>query len=282
MRKSLLIACGLVASLSVLAACRGDRGSSSATTAPAPTSVAQASYTGGSQMLSANGRQMQLLSGGAGPRSTVIILHGGLSSVSKMQAKAPIGSELAARGINAVYLYGTPQFRVGDRATWNAGSCCGSAMEQNVDDIGYISAAISTLVAQGIADPGRVYLAGHSNGGMMSYRYACTRPGSITGVIGMAAPFVASSCPSASGVRILHIQGRRDETVPIAGGGKGDRLMGSGFPSTEQTLSILRNAGASVEVLYLNSAEHQVDTINTSALRELGQSLGGIIGNFVN
>ena len=43
-----------------------------------------------------------------------------------------------------------------------------------VDDVGFIASMIERLVDEGLADPGRVYLTGFSDGAIMSYRLLCT------------------------------------------------------------------------------------------------------------
>jgi hypothetical protein len=53
--------------------------------------------------------------------------------------------------------------------TWNATHCCAQAMRNHVDDVGFISALIDRLVAQGRADPNRIYVTGMSNGAMMTH-----------------------------------------------------------------------------------------------------------------
>ena len=55
----------------------------------------------------------------------------------------------------------------------NAGSCCGSAVSQGVDDVGFVNAMIDAVDAAYCVDPKRVYAAGFSNGGMLSNRLAC-------------------------------------------------------------------------------------------------------------
>ena len=46
------------------------------------------------------------------------------------------------------------------------------------DDLGFLRALLDRLVAQGIAAPDAVHLAGFSNGGLMAFALAC-RPGSV-------------------------------------------------------------------------------------------------------
>ncbi|QFT64316.1 PHB depolymerase family esterase [Roseivivax sp. THAF30] len=272
---------GATAAVGLLAACGNGRLAQAVDNANSNNATSVSASAGGTDTISVAGRPIDIVRApGSGPKPTFLVLHGGLSSADRFRAKVPIGDELAARGFNAAYLQGTQQFRRSDRATWNAGSCCGSAAEQNVDDVGYISQAINSLVSQGIAQRGRIYLIGHSNGAMMAYRYACSRPGDVQGVVAMSGPLLLGSCANAAGVRVAHIHGRRDSLVPVAGGGRGENLSGEDFPSVQDTISKMERAGAFVQVIILEGAEHEVGTVNAALQNERGQSIGAFAASF--
>ena len=64
--------------------------------------------------------------------------------------------------------------------TWNAGACCGPARDRGVDDVGFLDALVAALRRDdGVGD---VYAVGFSNGAMMSYAWACARPGALAGI----------------------------------------------------------------------------------------------------
>jgi polyhydroxybutyrate depolymerase len=212
----------------------------------------------------------------------VLVLHGGLSSAERVQGVLPLYDEAARSGFRLAYLDGTLEGRErANRRTWNAGDCCSEARDRGINDVGYISSVISTLVAQGLTSPGQVYLLGHSNGAMMSYRFACTRPDLVAGVMGLAGVFVMSSCPNSAGVRILHVHGLEDRLVPIGGGGGGDRLAGAPFRSVQQTTDALRAGGARVDVLFVPGADHPVESIDSAMRSALGLSIAARLGQFV-
>lgn len=48
-----------------------------------------------------------------------------------------------------------------------------------VDDVGFLAALIDRLVAEGVADPARVFVAGASRGGLMTWTLLCALPGRI-------------------------------------------------------------------------------------------------------
>lgn len=55
--------------------------------------------------------------------------------------------------------------------TWNAGTCCGEAYEEQIDDLGYFQEMIRLL--PDFADKNNIFVLGTSNGGAMSIRLGC-------------------------------------------------------------------------------------------------------------
>lgn len=235
--------------------------------------------------LSVDGRPFNLytppaLEGRSGP--LVLVLHGGLSSADEFMSRFSLIAEAERSGFRVAYLDGTLHGRERrDRRTWNAGSCCGSAHEQGIDDVGYLSDIIAGLTAQGLTDPRQVFLLGSSNGAMMSYRFACERGNLIRGVIALSGPLVIDRCGNAAGVRILHIHGTADRLVPIEGGGGGDWLSGSDFRSVEETVAELRAGGATVEVMLIDGANHGVQRIDAAMQSQLGVGLATVVAQFI-
>ncbi|MFP5356346.1 MAG: alpha/beta hydrolase family esterase, partial [Gemmatimonadota bacterium] len=99
----------------------------------------------------------------------VIVLHGGGGNASNAESMTGFTRKAEREGFIVVYPEGTARGRV-PLLTWNAGHCCGHAMEQRVDDVGFINALIDKLQSTHRIDPDRIYVTGMSNGGMMSHR----------------------------------------------------------------------------------------------------------------
>ncbi len=57
--------------------------------------------------------------------------------------------------------------------TWNAGYCCGKAVEKKIDDVEYFNSMINALISKYKADAKNIFLSGWSNGGDMVYRLTC-------------------------------------------------------------------------------------------------------------
>ena len=152
------------------------------------------------------------------PAPLVIVLHGG--GGNGRNAMEQTGFEAVARseGLLVAYPYGTAR-RFSERLlTWNAGHCCAHAMRETVDDVGFIAALIDELVAQGLADPRRVYVTGLSNGGMMAHRLAANLPDRITAVAPVIASLFGDEPQLPLDMPVLIINGAADEIVKPAGG----------------------------------------------------------------
>lgn len=117
--------------------------------------------------------------------------------------------------------------------TWNGGtwvvngqaqSCCGTAVRDHVDDVGFINALLDVLIADVHADAQRIYVTGFSNGAIMGYRLACELSERVAAVAVAAPPGLDDGCAPSRAIPLLHIIGDQDDRVPIDGG------EGLGFP----------------------------------------------------
>ena len=107
------------------------------------------------------------------PRPLVVVLHGAFSSA--IQTEKETGFSLLAdqEGFLVAYPQGIGLF--GMFKHWNAGFCCGGAVLAEVDDVGFLAEVIRSVGERFNLDRNRIYMAGMSNGGMMTYRYAAER-----------------------------------------------------------------------------------------------------------
>lgn len=89
-----------------------------------------------------------------------------------------------------------------------------------VDDVGFLTRMIDSMVARHPIDPRRIYMAGYSNGALMSERYACERPDRIAGAGVVGASMRESlqrRCAPSRPVSMLFINGDADRVSPYAG-----------------------------------------------------------------
>jgi polyhydroxybutyrate depolymerase len=100
--------------------------------------------------------------------------------------------------------------------SWNAGACCGMAQGANIDDVAFLAAVIHDVQdSQPDASPGRVFLAGYSNGGKMAYSMACAQPQLFAGVATIGA--VAASTCAQGPVSLLEVANTGDPELSIDG-----------------------------------------------------------------
>lgn len=92
----------------------------------------------------------------------------------------------------------------------------------SVDDLGFTSALIDSLMLDYAIDADRVYSTGMSNGGFMSFHLACnlsSRIAAIASVTGSMVPATMSNCAASHPTAIMQIHGTADGTVSYNGGG---------------------------------------------------------------
>jgi predicted esterase len=143
------------------------------------------------------------------PAPVLVALHGMYQSVQATEHTQGWGT--VARRAGAVLVYG-----IGSHASWDAGTCCGRAAAEHVDDLAYLDRVVALAGALHPADPRRLFLTGFSNGAMMAYRYACARRDRVAAVLAVSGTVVAA-CRGRSDVAVLAVHGAADRTVPLAG-----------------------------------------------------------------
>src|ERR1700722_12065247 len=146
------------------------------------------------------------------PLPVVFVLHGATESNDGVEELSRMSVKADAEHFIAVYPAGT-----GRVVTWNAGNCCGSAMKENVDDIGFLRALLEKIERDYAIDPQRVYFTGISNGGMMSYRVACEMSDQVAAIAPVEGALNVDCHPSAP-VSVLIFHGTADHLVPFNGG----------------------------------------------------------------
>jgi polyhydroxybutyrate depolymerase len=119
--------------------------------------------------------------------------------------------------------------------SWNAGKCCGYALDSNVSEADFVRQIISDLGTLAKIDPKRIYATGFSNGGLLSYRLACEMSDTLAAVAPVAGVLVYDPCQPVQPVSVIDFHGLSDTIVPYAGGGVIPGL-GQPFPPVEHSL----------------------------------------------
>mgnify|MGYP001815561043 CR=1 FL=1 len=154
----------------------------------------------------------------------VLAFHGGGGNAAQFKGSAGLDAVAEREGVLAVYPDGTG---LAGLHTWNAGPrCCGSARDQDVDDVGFVRAVVADLVARTPVDAERVFATGHSNGGGMSYRIAHDAPEFVAAVAPVGGAAMGPVATTADPVPLLHIHSVDDPRALYDGG------LGPPFPMT--------------------------------------------------
>lgn len=165
----------------------------------------------------------------SGPRPAVIVLHGATNDGALMRHRLRMTARARQHGVVMVYPNATGPF-------WADGSLSRSLPGTPGDDIAMLDGLIARLVADGIADPRAITLAGYSNGAMMAARYACERADRITGLVmlGGTMPLdAAENCRPTRPLAVRLLFGTGDPVMRWDG-----RLSLAGLMTIEHRLSV--------------------------------------------
>ena len=155
----------------------------------------------------------------------VIAFHGGGGRASGYREYAGLDAVADREGFLVVYPDGSG--RLGRRLlTWNAGRCCGSAMRDRVDDVGFVRALVEDVSTRIEIDRTRIYATGHSNGAMMSYRIGAEAPDLVAAIAPVAGALMLEAFDATHPMPVLHIHSVDDPRALYAGG------LGPPFPLT--------------------------------------------------
>lgn len=163
------------------------------------------------------------------PIPLMIALHNAYGSASGFITMTKLSDKADEEGFIVVYPNGT-----GDPKFWNAGGCCGTAMDNDIDDVEFISVLIDTLCVSYNIDTSKIFIAGFSNGSIMAYRLAAELSSKISGIACVAGQMMLDDINPERSVPIIHFHALDDVGVPFEGG------EGSGyiFPSVNSVLDI--------------------------------------------
>lgn len=145
------------------------------------------------------------------PAPLVLNFHGFGSNASQQQFFSGMSAFADSAGFLLVY----PQ---GFENSWNAGACCGEAVTQDIDDVGFVRALVAALAEKLCFDPRRVYATGMSNGGFISHRLACEAADLIAAAGPVSATVVIDPCVPGRPIPVMMFNGTADFLVPYDGG----------------------------------------------------------------
>jgi len=146
------------------------------------------------------------------PVPLVLNFHGFTSDGAQEALLSQMNAKADAEGFVVLYPYGT-----GSPLSWNAGACCGSAVQNSVDDIGFVRAVVDAADDQLCIDDARVYATGMSNGGFLSHRIGCELADRFAAIAPVAGVNGMTTCMPARPMPVMHFHGTADPLVPYTG-----------------------------------------------------------------
>jgi polyhydroxybutyrate depolymerase len=167
----------------------------------------------------------------------VIGLHGTGGSAAQFDHDYGFTTKANNNNFIIVYPEGVRSTGILGLRTWNAGTCCDFALEQQINDVKYIGALLDNLLSRYRINAKRVYITGMSNGGMFTYRLANEMGKRIAAVAAVSSTMVLPAAPLTPSrpMPILHIHSARDTKIPYLGG---IGIGGYYFPPVDSTLRV--------------------------------------------
>jgi polyhydroxybutyrate depolymerase len=144
----------------------------------------------------------------------VVMLHGGGGTAEQMVRFTGFNGIAARERFAVAYPQG-----VGRR--WNDGRVFRGRTETGADDVGFLRALVADIAKRTALDRRRIFAAGISNGGFMSFRLGCEAADLFAAIAPVTATMpddLGPRCKPAKPVAVLVINGTADPLVPYAGG----------------------------------------------------------------
>jgi polyhydroxybutyrate depolymerase len=147
------------------------------------------------------------------PTQLVLNFHGFTMNDDKEAWLTGMNDYADQRGFIVVY----PQ---GVFDSWNGGDCCGDAWTGGVDDVAFTRDILAQVQQTYCIDPARIFAAGFSNGGFLTFRLACEMAdtfaaiGNVEAAMGMD----PEDCHPSRPVPVYAVHGTGDIIVPYDGG----------------------------------------------------------------
>jgi polyhydroxybutyrate depolymerase len=147
------------------------------------------------------------------PSPLVLVLHGAAMNAQMMVSFSGMNAQADVSRFIAVYPNGTGWQNTLLR--WNSGGI--GPEQQTPDDVAFLRALLDDLAAALKVDPRRVFAAGLSNGGMMSYRLATEMSDRIAAIAAVGGTLTVRNPQPARAVPAIHFHGTDDRIVPYTG-----------------------------------------------------------------
>ncbi|MDE2364848.1 MAG: prolyl oligopeptidase family serine peptidase [Hyphomicrobiales bacterium] len=206
----------------------------------------------------ADGLRYALVDAIEGPaRPTVVVLHGATIGAEATEKSSGFREAALKHGYSVVFPEGVGK-------VWNDGR----SFRAGANDVAFLKILAGKLAADGIADPKRLYIAGVSNGGMMTFRMLCDAPDAFAGagaVISALGAEIGGACKPTRRMSLAMVSGASDPIVPYKGGRVGffgGRGAVWGAEQTAEFFALANGCGARKETV-----EKDGESADTSVTR---------------
>lgn len=170
----------------------------------------------------------------------VVVLHGKTQRGADMMTRTAWPQVAKREGFAVVFPDGL------NHAWADARTKAGPALRgppAGTDDVVFIAKLVEKLVANGTADPRRVYVTGISNGGAMAMTLVCARADLFAAGASVSMNLTdetAVTCHPSRPLPMLLMNGTADPLVPYEGGRGSSYYAADSFWSTDETLAFWR------------------------------------------
>src|ERR1700730_6916039 len=181
------------------------------------------------------------------PAPLVIVLHGNTQTGADMSTRSSWPQSAKHDDLGVVYPDGLTRAWADLRPDATRAL---RAPPKGTDDVAFIVRLIEKYIADGSADPKRIYITGVTTGGARTMTLACVRADLFAAAASVIINFtdeLANACHPSRPVPMLMITGPADPLVPYLGGRGTSRFAVSGFWSTERTLAFWRRVNGCEE-----------------------------------
>ena len=151
----------------------------------------------------------------AHPMPLAIMLHGSGGNATDLRSFTAMNPVADSQRFMVAYADGSHGSFDGYPSDWNAGTCCGAAQREQVDDLAFIRRIISAAAAEHTLDKKRVFVVGFSDGGRMAYHAACQLAPQVAAIAVVSGSIVDDACRPANAVAVIAIHGTSDDQVPF-------------------------------------------------------------------
>jgi polyhydroxybutyrate depolymerase len=150
----------------------------------------------------------------------LLVLHGGGGNGEHARAVTGLDKVGIEKGFVVAFPDGTGRLPK-KLLTWNAGGIDVYAARNDIDDVDFCKTVVADIQKRVAIDASRVYVTGHSNGGMMCHRLAREAADVFQGIAPVAGAMNLTGVDASTPIAVLMIHGSKDEHVRIGGGETG-------------------------------------------------------------